>query len=465
MKSARLVLMSLLCVFAFEAYGDWPMVNGGMHRTSWAHEEGELRPPFDETFTYSCDGQMLAVKGDTLYIGRSTGPNSVVAVDLESGLEFWTFEIEGSGASMNSVPAISDSYVFCGGQGGLGLFAVDRFTGEEVWRQEIGSMYSRNPVTDGDRVFVVTDELYCFDAETGATLWTFPASESLTPAVDDSCVYVNTGQLSALDRVTGAVKWSVPSSGGNQTLTIHEGMLFLQEGEAIVARDKSNGDLVWSYEPEDAYIPSFSVGALAVSDRVLCFDIWEDADQRAQLVALETASGEHLWHASFDTIGVYTPTIANDVVYVVEWIPQVLWGFDIDSGDVLLTDASTSYYNQPIAAAHSLLIPGFSTVTRFRNSVPTDGDGDTRIQILLLSAHPNPCMNKASFSFYAPSGGPAELSVLDMAGRGVLTMGLQVVSPGRHALLLPTLDLPAGTYTCRMNVGGCVASHRLVVLR
>ena len=147
MKSTTRVLMSLLCVFPIMAHGDWPMVNGGTHRTSWANDEWSLRLPFDETFSYSSNGQMLAVKGDTLYIGRSTSPNSVLAVDLESGLEFWTFEIDSSGGSMNSVPAVSDSYVFCGGQGGVGLFAVDRFTGEEVWRQEIGSMYSTNPVT------------------------------------------------------------------------------------------------------------------------------------------------------------------------------------------------------------------------------------------------------------------------------------------------------------------------------
>src|SRR5262249_20093833 len=52
---------------------------------------------------------------------------------------------------------------------------ADRWTTEEVWRNDALSMYMSSPVLDGKRLFGFSHrkkgEFFCLDVETGRTLW------------------------------------------------------------------------------------------------------------------------------------------------------------------------------------------------------------------------------------------------------------------------------------------------------
>ena len=97
----RMIYSYLLVVLLAEpAYtqNDWPMISRGPQRTLWANNEWSLTPQFDNIAIFDgVDGRSLAVKGNTLYAGQSTEPNTIVAVDIETGTEFWSFEIDSSG--------------------------------------------------------------------------------------------------------------------------------------------------------------------------------------------------------------------------------------------------------------------------------------------------------------------------------------------------------------------------------
>jgi glucose dehydrogenase len=326
-------------------------------------------------------------------------------------------------------------------------------------------MSKTNPITDGDRIYVVTDSLYCFDAETGTTLWTFPASFRLTPALDDSCVYVCGDGLHALDKVNGAEKWSVPMEDANTSLAVLGDRLFQQQNESIVSRDKSDGALMWSFEDPGSELPYFGAGVLAVSDSVICYSIWEGSEGVGKLMALRTLTGEHLWHATFDSVGVYTPIIANDVAYIVEVYAATIWAFDLATGDVLFSDDSAHHFDQPIVSNHTLFVPAWATVTRFRNAVPADGPTVAPISSLVLAASPNPCHNTTSLSFSVSRSGQVNVSVFDLGGRLVLGKIPHMVSAGDHSIELLTADLSAGSYLCRVEAAGLEALARLIVVR
>ena len=357
MRSKCLILLMTLCFLPVHAALDWPMVSGGSHRTAWAENEWSLAPPFDEMDIFTeVYGRALATKGDTLYVGQSTSPNTVAAVDIESGTLFWTFEIDSSGGSIGCTPAVSDSIVFCGGQSGLGLFALDRFSGNEIWRREIGSLYTRNPIIDDERVYVIQDSLYCFNARTGNTIWNYPLGWQLTPSLDDSCVYTSTGgMVYALDKFNGNEKWIIPSGRSGETVSILDQRLIVSGYQSIVALRKEDGTEIWNHEIVDGTLAFLNEGAIAVSDEAVVYSIWENSDLEAELRALDINTGSEIWRATFDTVGVFTPVIANNVVYAVEWLMRTLWGFDIASGAVLYSE-SGGYFGQPIVANHALFV-------------------------------------------------------------------------------------------------------------
>jgi outer membrane protein assembly factor BamB len=121
------------------------MVNYNRWRTSWVSEENILYPPLQEWAVYK--PKMAKVISDvTIYdnllcVSMDGTPNTVEAIDMESGDSLWTFQLPGTGGSMSFACAQNDSFVFVGGQHGKGLYALKRQSGKVVWHNELGTLY------------------------------------------------------------------------------------------------------------------------------------------------------------------------------------------------------------------------------------------------------------------------------------------------------------------------------------
>ncbi len=84
--------------------------------------------------------------------------------------------------------------------------------------------------------------------------------------------------------------------------------------------------------------------------------------------------------------------------------------------------------------------------------------------VLTLAIHglrPNPAGGEPAVSFTLPTGAPARLEVLDVAGRQVMSREVGSLGAGRHTVRLGSdRSLGAGIYLLRLTQGGRSVSAR-----
>lgn len=148
-----------------------------------------------------------------------------------------------------------------------------------TWKAKVGVGFSSVAVAKG-RAFTIgnrenIDTVFCFDAQTGETLWThsykaplndkfFEGGPTSTPTIDDDVVYTlsREGDVFCFDVTSGDIRWSknvadaaevrVPGWGFAGSPVVHDNMLLLAVGEAGTALDKRTGELLWSSADKDA---------------------------------------------------------------------------------------------------------------------------------------------------------------------------------------------------------------------
>ncbi len=211
-----------------------------------------------------------------------------------------------------------------------------------LWRASIGIGFSSITVADG-RVYAMgnsgqetgaKDTVYCFDAATGKPVWThsydcellpkyYKGGTLSTPTADGDVVYAlsKVGDLFCLKAATGEVVWSkqVNKDLGCEFPTWHFSsspmvcgdLLVLNLGDAGLALDKRNGQVVWTNGKGicgySTPVPSEFAGqkavCIAASDSVL---------------AARLTDGKVLWKAPFvnqHKVNAADPIIAGNEVF------------------------------------------------------------------------------------------------------------------------------------------------------
>jgi hypothetical protein len=88
------------------------------------------------------------------------------------------------------------------------------------------------------------------------------------------------------------------------------------------------------------------------------------------------------------------------------------------------------------------------------------------LSFALAGARPNPALNDLTVAFSLPDAAPAQLDLLDIAGRRVLTRDVGALGAGNHTLsFLRNTGLAPGVYLLRLTHGGRSLTARAVIIR
>ncbi len=445
------------------AQNDWQMVNGNKERTSNAATEKILFPPLKIVTTYSVIApQSLSKRDNVMCVERPDSTNIVSAMDLNSGNKLWDFIITGSGGGMSNVPAITEQLILCGGQGGLGLFAIDRFTGKQKWMKPVGSLYGRHTVFEQDRVYVVKDSIYCLRLNDGETIWSDPRSLQMAPAVDESNIYI---AGLALNKMTGALVWQTQGQS-IEAIGVDPEFVFTSRSGGLSAHKKTDGTVQWSYDiPGGDNVAYISTNGIAFSDKYICFPVWKNANGHSTLTTLNKKTGQLVWRHEFETEGAFTPTIANGVVYIVEWKKGALWGFNIDNGDSLFCDKSHSYFDQPVVAGGRMYISSYNDgkIYVFENSGPSSIDQIVSHNFHLGKIYPNPFSNETTISFELSRPARITMDIHDVLGRCVQRLFNEFRDGGTHQFNYRNTQLKSGVYIFKLSDGYSSQMRKVII--
>jgi hypothetical protein len=135
----------------------------------------------------------------------------LVALDRATGRVLWR-TASGTGQQRRNVsnaPTVSGRLLLAADEYGNSFFAVDRFTGQEVWRvQGAADRFgaSQSPLVVGGTGYLASNDLlvYAFEPETGRVLWRTPLRASADAfTVCGDRIFANHQGVAMLDRATG----------------------------------------------------------------------------------------------------------------------------------------------------------------------------------------------------------------------------------------------------------------------
>ncbi|MDX1686139.1 MAG: PQQ-binding-like beta-propeller repeat protein, partial [Saprospiraceae bacterium] len=262
---------------------DWPMVDGFSERTG--HVDSEMTPPFElkTSVDVGVNVSEFSFVDGIIYCSYSTpNGNAFRAYDPMSNRVLWDRVVPRSRGGVNFVPAVSDDIVYIGGQGGTGLYALNRMTGDSIWFYANQSLYGRNVAIKGDKLFLQppAQGLVCLDKDTGEKLWEFGSGSAQTvPLVDDRHVYFTSRIHDTLFAVThdGEESWKylLPSEVIDFEATMSIGDTILVKTRTnLIALDQSTGQEIWNTTLMDSNSYITTSNALTYTPKMLLVHEW-----------------------------------------------------------------------------------------------------------------------------------------------------------------------------------------------
>ena len=239
---------------------------------------------------------------------------------------------------------------------------VDRFAGPEIetrWRQPIGAGYCGPTVADG-RVYVMDrhqepeqiERVLCFDAKSGASLWSHPyackyvgigyqAGPRASVTVEDGRAFAlgAMGHFHCLDAGSGLSLWKkdlneeygisaddrMPIWGIAAAPLVYDDLVIVhiggKENASIVAFDKEYGDEKWRQLRDRAQYSAPIIIQQAGRDVLVCWT----ADS---IAGLDPTTGDVYWRFPFAPrnmpIGIATPIVSGDRLFVTSFYDGAL---------------------------------------------------------------------------------------------------------------------------------------------
>lgn len=248
--------------------------------------------------------------GDSGYIGSVDG--HLYAIDLAAGLLRWKFYAEDW---VEHPPAVSGELIYFGNvMGDRGgerhLFALNRATGQEVWRV-LSRHYSINS----------------------------------SPAIMDGTVYFGSGHtLCAVDAGTGIEKWSFNAGESVGTPAISGETVFFSYGYHLGAIEIGAAEPLWTFAAET----NITTCPVVAGDTVIF-----GATDAFCVYAVDRQTGKKKWQFKTGLI-LYPPVVHNGVVYASS--NNGLHAFDAETGAEKWTISTLKWLKAPLVAENTLLV-------------------------------------------------------------------------------------------------------------
>jgi outer membrane protein assembly factor BamB len=150
-------------------------------------------------------------------------------------------------------------------------------------------------------------EVHAFDATNGAEIWRYQddsSREIATPAVSNGVVYIATDQhIYALRASDGSLIWNYSTGMFHSNPVVVQDLLFIG-GASLHALSATNGHSIWNYTAEDGalYSPFIANGVVYVGS-----SDWN-------IYALDASTGDKIWESYAGDI-ILNPTVVKGVVF------------------------------------------------------------------------------------------------------------------------------------------------------
>lgn len=289
---------------------EWPYPDYGPDSTAYSPDAAGPRDGVSERWTaniHMATGRPVVADG----IAFAPTTDGLVALDLDSGDEQWTFSLERD--PWTASPTVRGDTIYVGCAGEDGLWALDAATGEERWRLETRGAVRAEilPYQNGERLYAGDDtgRVYVVDAAEGTVERTYDAVGPVTALGSGrTTVVVGTegGQVYELydDGEEFYPFWQRRVEGGVQDLAIDDG------GSVVVS---VFGDYVYKLQG-GAHAGSSRWEAEFTANDFVAAKSHIVGTNLARLASIEERSGEKQWSRSGD-YGC-APAGAGDTFYV-----------------------------------------------------------------------------------------------------------------------------------------------------
>jgi len=260
----------------------------------------------------------------------------VHALDQETGKEIWRFEVRGQ---IPAAPVFSDGKIFFGQQGGTSYYyCINAYTGELIWKKEVGWGWASANVVDG-KVYVptVSGWIYCLDTETGKTIWEYNTENGTypAPAIEDNVVVFGSWnhKYYGFDKDSGEQLWvaNIDGNPDSGAAMVKDGKAYLQglAADYFSCVDLKTGEEIWKFPIPDGYECNMSP---AIHNGKVFFSVFRNGEVCMSPVpgityCVDANTGEKIWELNGGG-GLTGPAIANGKVYFASTNDPFLWCVD-----------------------------------------------------------------------------------------------------------------------------------------
>ncbi|HYB92601.1 MAG TPA: PQQ-binding-like beta-propeller repeat protein, partial [archaeon] len=218
-----------------------------------------------------------------------------------------------TGGIVFSSPAVSGGRIYIGSEDN-NIYCFNASTGAKLWNFTTGSAMDSSPAVSGGRVYTGSDRgnVYCLSASTGNLLWNYTTGGAVfsSPAVANGMVYVGSedNYVYCLNATNGSLIWRYQTGGWvDSSPAVANGMVYVGSyDDCIYCLNATSGTLIWSYTTGDVVVSS-----PAVFNGMVYIDSYDN-----NVYCLNATSGAEIWSYTTGNTLDSSPAVANGMVYV-----------------------------------------------------------------------------------------------------------------------------------------------------
>lgn len=447
---------------------NWPQVSGSSSRLNYY--DTTLTFPLEEypVGTVSKNIDNLVYYNGIIYALQINLPHIICAIEVASGDELWCREIPSVASLPLFVPAVNDSFLLVGGQGGEGLYALDRMTGDSVWFAPMGSLLHKAPVIDADHVYITTgmNELVCLDIRTGDIIWTREGVLSnAIPVVDDNNLYYSDFDSAyALNKVSGDLFWSKPINGHLfPSIAIMDSVLFVGNPAQINCFYSQTGDLKWQIDLEGKTLARIFTNAFALSPQIMVGKMEMENSDSLYLMAFDNQDGAMLWEKLIHRSSFSSPLILGDQIYDLNRHGFSIDVYDLHSGDSIYSHSRTGVFRpSPLYAGGSFIVGTSGNIFAYRGgtTTPVTEHGTSGLS---FEVHPQPIHDEAMIQLNDLPDSHISLSLISISGQWIDQIFEGQVGAGAATIRWRTDQVQPGIYMMKLTVGEQSSVKKVII--